>query len=78
MWIVPYVVEEGRSYDIVMLCNVPVHAKNSISKKKYIYIYIWQKESGIIRIDIGRLVKRPFHQKRKKVKGLLDLMVVME
>lgn len=57
-----------------MLCNVPVHAKNSISKEKK----NWQKESGIIRIEIGCLVKRPFHQKRKKVKGLLDLMVVME
>ena len=31
---VPYVVEEGGSHDIVMLCNVPVHAKNSISKGK--------------------------------------------
>ena len=70
-------VEEGGSHDIVMLCNVPVHAKNSISKGKK--KNIWQKESGMIRIEIGCLVKKPFHQKRKKkMKGLLDLMVVME
>ena len=47
-----------------------------VFKKKL--LLFGKKESGIIRIEIGCLVKRPFHQKRKKSESLLDLMVVME
>ena len=35
-----------------------------VFKKKL--LLFGKKESGIIRIEIGCLVKRPFHQKRKK------------